>query len=82
MKRHTFEEKRDVMLSHVTWELVDGQYVLHACNVLATEEFKKEYISQEEYVIIFIRRPATMVVYDNAVCYGTQSLKLNDYTTT
>jgi hypothetical protein len=82
MEGDTFEDKRDAMLPHMTWEPVDGQHVLHACNVLAMADLRKGHLSQEEYDNIFLRRPATVIAYDDAICYGTQSLKLNDYTTT
>ena len=82
MSGETFEENRDAMLPHMTQELVDGQHILHACNVLTTSDFQAGHLSREDYDAIFVKKPATIIAHNDVVCYGTQSLKLNDYTTT
>jgi hypothetical protein len=38
-------------------------------------------LSREEYETIFTERPATVVAYNDEICYGVQSLKLDDYNT-
>ena len=81
MPRESMEEKQTSMLSNILWELVDGQHILHACNVLAVAELEAGQLSQEEYDSIFAKRPATIVVYDDEACYAAQSLKLNDFHT-
>jgi hypothetical protein len=73
------QKRRDALLPNITWEPVDGQHIQHACNVLAREDFFVGKLSKAEYEAIFIERPAAMVVYNDEICYGVQSLKLNDY---
>ena len=53
---------------------MDGQHILHACNVLAATELEAGQLSQVEYDSIFAKRPATIVVYDDEACYAVQSL--------
>ena len=81
MEGNNMEEKRNALLPNVTWELVDGQHIQYACNVLAREDFLTGNISKAKYEAIFIKRPAAVVVYNDEICYGVQSLKLNDYNT-
>ena len=81
MKGKNMEEKIDALLPNVTWEPVDGRHIQHACNVLAKEDFLARKLSKAEYEVIFIKRLAAVVVYNNEICYGMQFLKLNDYNT-
>jgi hypothetical protein len=81
MEGNNMEEKRDALLPNITWEPVDGQHIQHAYNVLAREDVLADKLSKEEYEAIFIKRLAAVVVYNNEICYGVQSLKLNDYNT-
>ena len=75
------EEKRTVILPNILWELVDGQHILHAWNVLAAVELEVGQLSQEEYDSIFSKRPTKIVVYNDEACYASQSLKLNEFHT-
>jgi hypothetical protein len=79
MEGNNMEEKRDPLLPNITWEPVDGQHIQHACNVLAREDVLAGKLSKDEYETIFIKRPTVVVVYNDEICYGVQSLKLNDY---
>jgi hypothetical protein len=79
MEGNNMEKKRDALLPNVTWEPVDGQHIQYACNVLAREDFLAGKLSKTEYEAIFIKRPAPVVFYNDEICYGVQSLKLNDY---
>ena len=58
---------------------MDGQYILHACNVLVATKIQTGQLSHDEYSSIFARRPAIIVVYDDEAYYAAQSLKLNDF---
>jgi hypothetical protein len=49
--------------------------------VLAHEDYVAGHLSREDYEGIFKKRLATVVVYNNEICYGVQSVKLNDYNT-
>ena len=75
---NNMEEKRD---ANITWEPVDGQHIQYACNALAREDILIGKLLRDEYEAIFIRRPTIVVVYNDEICYGVQSLKLNDYNT-
>jgi hypothetical protein len=75
------EQKRDAMLSNLIWELADGQHIQYACNVLAHDNLIARQLSREDYEGIFKKRPATVLVYNNEIYYGVQSLKLNNYNT-
>jgi hypothetical protein len=50
--------------------------------VLVASNFQAVQLSREDYDAIFVKKPATVLAYNDVVYYGTQSLKLNDYTTT
>ena len=79
MDGNSMEEKRNALLPNVTWEPVDGQHIQYACNVLVREDFLVGNILKVEYEAMFIKRPATVVVYNDEICYRVQSLKLNDF---
>jgi hypothetical protein len=81
MEGSSMEQKRDAMLPNIIWEPVDGQHIQYACNVLAHEDYVAGHLSREDYEGIFKKRPATIVVYNDEICYRVQSLKLNDYNT-
>jgi hypothetical protein len=81
MEGESMEQKRDALLPNVTWEPVDGQHIQHACTVLAYQDLLGGHLPRVEYETIFTKRPATVVVYNDEICYGVQSLKFNDYNT-
>jgi hypothetical protein len=82
MSGETFEEGRDAMFFHVTWESENSQYILYDFNVLITSDLWARQFLREDFDAIFVKKSATIIAYNDAVCYGTQSLKLNDYNTT
>ena len=54
ISRDLVEEKRQNFLNGITFEPVDGQHVVHACNVLAKQDLLDGSFSQEEYDKIFV----------------------------
>jgi hypothetical protein len=58
-----------------------AKHIQHACTMLAHQDLLGGHLPREEYETIFTKRPATVVVYNDEICYGVQSLKLNDYNT-
>jgi hypothetical protein len=47
MEGGSLEEKRKEILSLVIWEAVDGQHILHACQVLAKKDLALDQLSQQ-----------------------------------
>jgi hypothetical protein len=76
MKENTFENEKNVMLPHITWMLWDDQQVFHAYNILTMAGLNNGHFLYEEYDAIFEQRPATLVTYDDVICYSLQSLKI------
>lgn len=81
MPGDSFEEKRDNFLPLVIWEPVDGQHILHACQVLAQRDREAGLISEAEYEKSFMKRPAQVVAYDEEFRYLVASCKKNEENT-
>ena len=50
MLEDSFEERRENFLYVIMWELVDGQYILHACQVLANHELGVMKVSSSGFL--------------------------------
>jgi hypothetical protein len=64
MPGSTFAQKRHAILPLITWEPVDGQHILYACQELAPLDRICGILSEETYKKHFVKRPAQVVVYD------------------
>ena len=65
-------------LEDVTWEPVDGQYILHVCQKIAPVEVGQAGgISEEVFADRFLRRLAYTFVYDDPAFYVHESRRLN-----
>ena len=65
----TREEKLEDFLKNIVWDTVDGQYIAYACKVLAKDAVKKRKLDTESMKLIFTKRPALVVVYDDPALY-------------
>ena len=73
-----WKERAGEFLEDVTWEPVDGQHILHACQEIAFMEVGRAGgISEEVFASRFVRRLAYTVVYDDPAFYVHESRRLN-----
>ena len=63
-------------LVHVVWEPVDGQYILWACQHIARDEHERGTLRDDVYDR-FLRRPATVLVYDDPRFFMSESRRAN-----
>ena len=75
----TDEEKLKSMMNSIIWKPCDGQYIVHACKVIAEEAFANGDITEEERNAIFRERLAIPVVYNNSRLYIEMSKRQNDF---
>ena len=65
-----WQERAGEFLKDVTWEPVDGQHILHACQEIAPVEVGRVGgITEEVFANRFLRRLAYTVVYDDPAYY-------------
>ena len=62
--------------AHVVWEPVDGQHILWACQHIARDEHER-WTLQDEVYERFLRRPATVLVYDDPQFFVSESRRAN-----
>ena len=73
-----WKERAGEFLEDVTWEPVDGQHILHACQEFAPVEVGQVGgTSEEVFADQFLRRLAYTIVYDDPVFYVHESHRLN-----
>ena len=76
----TREEKlEDFLKNIVLWDTVDGQHIAYACKVLAKDAVKKRKLDIESMKLIFTKRLALVVVYDDPTLYLEASKKQNNF---
>jgi hypothetical protein len=81
IKGGSLEEKREKFASLVIWEPVDGQHILHACQVLVEKDLALDQLSQQQFDKLFVKRPAVVVAYNEEWKYLIVSFKKNDENT-
>jgi len=63
----------------IVWEPLDGQCIVHVCNVISEESFNRMLVAKEVMDAIFQRNLAIVVIYNNPKLYLKQSKKLNNF---
>ena len=63
-------------LADVVWEPVDGQHILWACQHIARDEHERGTLGDEVYER-FLRRSATVLVYDDPRFFVSESRRAN-----
>ena len=63
-------------LAHVTWEPVDGQHIIWACQHIAQDEHERGTLWDDVYDR-FLQRPATVLVYDDPRFFMSESRHTN-----
>ena len=80
LNNENWKEQAGEFLEDVTWEPVDGQHILQACQEIAPVEVGQAGgVSEEVFASQFVRHLAYTVVYDDPVFYVHESLRLNVY---
>ena len=62
--------------AHVVWEPVDGQHILWACQHIAQDEHERGTLQDEVYEH-FLRRPVTVLVYNDPRFFVSESRRAN-----
>ena len=65
-------------LANVMWEPMDGQYILRACQHIARDEHERGTLRDDVYDR-FLRRPATVLVFDDPQFFISESQRANVY---